>query len=65
LLRLVFRINLGTRLGLVSAAVSGTWSGKSMKTIPAISLWVASFPAEIIVCDVSGRIIEMNDCAIE
>jgi transcriptional regulator with PAS, ATPase and Fis domain len=30
-----------------------------------ISPWVASFPAEIIVCDRIGTILEMNDHAIE
>jgi PAS domain-containing protein len=34
-------------------------------SIPSISRWVASFPAEIIVCDADGTIIEMNDVAID
>jgi PAS domain-containing protein len=35
-----------------------------MRRIQSISPWVASFPAEIIVCDAQGNIIEMNDVAI-
>jgi len=36
-----------------------------MKNLQEISPWVASFPAEIIVCDNNGTILEMNDLAIE
>jgi PAS domain-containing protein len=36
-----------------------------MSKLSSISPWVASFPAEIIVCDAQGTIIEMNETAIE
>ena len=36
-----------------------------MKNIPETSPWAAAFPAEIIVCDNDGIILEMNDLAIE
>jgi PAS domain-containing protein len=36
-----------------------------MSKISSISPWVASFPAEIIVCDAQGTIIEMNQVATD